>query len=224
MRLTRAIPLVPSMMNACVKRSMCVTCQRFTVPPECNPKDQVLLDYVNRNPRNLEMLRLQQKSRGYELDARQNDYYYRVEFVNDGRHTLGRVRHHMGGVVILASTREWSIQSRMPSTTDHTAAVTVGRILARRCLQAGLTEIEPEKFEEAPSSAKMYAFLSALEEGGLNLGEPFRLHPRDFEPQNIVTPTKPWDVPEHEALRKEAINEDNSIEPGHRGSYDTNRS
>jgi len=188
---------------------------------QSNDNNDVLKDYTNRNPRNLEMLRLGYKPMGYDLEAEPREYYYRVEFSEDMRHTMGCVRHHTGRVVLSASTREWPLQSRLPSTSDYTSAVTVGRVLARRCLEAGITEVELEKFEEAPKSKKLNTFLSELQSGGVTLGEPLRLHPRDFDPRGMVLPTAPWDVPEHTALDENSVNKDETIEPGHRVFFDS---
>ena len=43
-----------------------------------NPKDQILQSYSNRNPRNMEMLRLARKPKGYDLDAVPPNYWYRL--------------------------------------------------------------------------------------------------------------------------------------------------
>jgi len=166
-----------------------------------NPKNDVLKDYENRNPRNLTMLRLQQKPKGYDLDATPRHWWYQLRFRREGRHTTGLVVHQSGEEVLRASTSEWAVQSRLPSTVDRTAATTIGRLLALRCLQAGLTEVEVEKFIEEPTSSNLKAFLRCMQEGGVTLQEPFELNEKDFYDNSVVRPTPPWEVPEHEAER-----------------------
>lgn len=46
-------------------------------PLNFNPKDRILHNYVNRNPRNMEMMRLARKPKGYDLEAVPPSYWYR---------------------------------------------------------------------------------------------------------------------------------------------------
>ncbi|XP_018020968.1 39S ribosomal protein L18, mitochondrial [Hyalella azteca] len=160
-------------------------------------KDDILSDYVNRNPRNLEMLRIARQPQGYDLDVKQLYYWNRLELQQVGRFLIGRVRHESGRVILQASTREWPMQSRLPSTQDYTAAVTLARVLARRCLEAGYSEMAVDASLEVESSTKAAAFVKTIEECGVRLSEDFQLHETDMYPWALERPTLPWDVPEH---------------------------
>lgn len=46
-----------------------------------NNDDEVLTDFVNRNPRNMELLRLARKPQGYGLDISSINYYYRSSLI-----------------------------------------------------------------------------------------------------------------------------------------------
>ncbi|XP_072440501.1 large ribosomal subunit protein uL18m-like [Chiloscyllium punctatum] len=63
-----------------------------------------------------------------------------LRFRKSQRHVTACVEtaSSQGEVVISASTQEWSIKKHRDSTRDVTAAETVGRVLAQRCLEAGI--------------------------------------------------------------------------------------
>ncbi|KHJ42818.1 hypothetical protein D918_07100 [Trichuris suis] len=93
-----------------------------------------------RNPRNLEWLRIARKAYGYKgLKNFQNEcYYYRVELEKGQNHTNAYVRHMSNGIILEASTKEYAIRRRLHSTTDVASALNLGRVLAFRCLKAGI--------------------------------------------------------------------------------------
>merc|ERR1712212_175210 len=79
--------------------------------------NDILTNMENRNPRNMELLRLARKPKGYDLDSFSPSYWYRVEFVTQGgrkghRYMVGLIRHSSGKVVLQASSDEWAIRSR----------------------------------------------------------------------------------------------------------------
>ncbi|CDW53965.1 dynactin subunit 5 [Trichuris trichiura] len=131
-----------------------------------------------RNPRNLEWLRIARKAYGYKgLKNFQNEcYYYRqviffqflklttVELEKGQNHTNAYVRHMTNGIVLEASTKEYAIRRRLHSTTDVASALNLGRILAFRCLKAGIHFVNLV----LPDSQ---AFRTGLEEVGLVLKE-----------------------------------------------------
>lgn len=170
--------------------------------PGSNPKDSILQNYVNRNPRNLEMLRIAKKPAGYDMDADRKCFWYRLEFRQVGRQVQAAVRHHTGAVVLTASSGEWPLQSRLPSISNVVAAATVGQVIARRCLEAGFTEMTTQLFTSAKSSQKTNVFLQAVESGGVRLQEDFQIHETDLFEWADEQPTRPWEVPEEVALKR----------------------
>lgn len=64
------------------------------------------------------------------------------------------VEHRSGQVVVSASTREWAIKKHLYSTTNVVACESVGRVLAERCLEAGINFMvyQPTPWEAASDS------------------------------------------------------------------------
>lgn len=71
------------------------------------------------------------------------------------RQSTGWVEHHTGTTVVSASTREWGIKQQLYSTTDTNAIHNIGRVLARRCLESGITEVYTELDQYAENSTKV---------------------------------------------------------------------
>jgi len=136
---------------------------------------------IVRNPRNLERLCIAAKPKGYqyEKDRETRSFYYKVDLELSSKHTTGLIRHLHDGVVISASTTEWPIAKRLYRCDDVSAALNIGRILARRCLQAGIyfakKNVSPEEIER---SEKVKIFYEALVKEGLRLDEPEALTPK----------------------------------------------
>ncbi|PVD31310.1 hypothetical protein C0Q70_06722 [Pomacea canaliculata] len=114
---------------------------------------------------------LARKRQGWVLQAPRKDFYHRVVFEQTNRHTIGRIEHFSGRTVISASTNEWAIRDGLYSCVDVSAAENVGRVLAQRSLESGITEVFYEELEEHKNSEKMQAFLGGLKELGLDLEE-----------------------------------------------------
>lgn len=92
-----------------------------------------------------------------------------------------------------ASTKEWALKEQLYKTNDTCAYVNMGRILAQRCLESGLLEIQ--SFIEAPGKdGKVALFLKALEDGGVSLKEPEQY--KKPKPWDKHRPEKPWEVTE----------------------------
>ena len=47
-----------------------------------------------------------------------------------------------GRVVISASTQEWAVKQHLRSNLDLKAVESVGKVLAQRCLECGLVELD----------------------------------------------------------------------------------
>ncbi|KJH43056.1 hypothetical protein DICVIV_10946 [Dictyocaulus viviparus] len=131
--------------------------------------------FVNRNPRNLEMLGLQKPNVGYEfeVDKGKRSYIYKAELIRSSAHQDARLIHYIDGVIIQASTREKAIAAQLYSNTDTCAAMNLGYVLANRCLQAGIYFAMPAAAEsQIESSQHQKEFFKALETEGLQLTEP----------------------------------------------------
>nr|XP_053631496.1 39S ribosomal protein L18, mitochondrial-like isoform X2 [Cherax quadricarinatus] len=165
--------------------------------------ENVKNEFVNRNPRNMEMLRLARKPQGWELEDASPKYWYKLILDQSNRHVTGQIVHHTGTAVVSASTREWAIKLQLYSTADVNAVKNIGRILAQRCLQSGITEVytELEKFKD--SSEKVRCFLLAVTEGGVCPKEAPVIHENDVQRWAWSHPTLPWHMPEEEALKTE---------------------
>ncbi|MPC64186.1 39S ribosomal protein L18, mitochondrial [Portunus trituberculatus] len=121
---------------------------------------------------------------------------HRLVLEKSNRHSTGWVEHHTGTPVVAASTREWAIKHHLYSTTDINAIYNIGRILARRCLESGITEVYTELDQYAESSRKIQKFLTAMKVGGVELKEPRFIHERSvgmFSPRRSALP---WQVQE----------------------------
>ncbi|CAI2347959.1 unnamed protein product [Caenorhabditis sp. 36 PRJEB53466] len=131
--------------------------------------------FVNRNPRNNELMGRQPPNKGYqfEKDRAARSYIYKVELIEGKSHREGRLVHYKDGVVLSASTREPAIASQLYSRADTSAALNVGRVLALRCLQSGIHFAQPGSTKELiEKSQHQKHFFKALEEEGLILREP----------------------------------------------------
>ena len=71
---------------------------------------------------------------------------YRLKFIISNRHSRAEVLHNSGVVLVSASTAEFEITKHLYKTTDISAAKNLGRVLAQRCQEAGITRVywEPQ--------------------------------------------------------------------------------
>ncbi|KAK5979155.1 39S ribosomal protein L18 mitochondrial [Trichostrongylus colubriformis] len=96
-----------------------------------------------------------------------------VELVQTKSHQEARLIHYRNGTVIEASTKERAISDQLYSNTDTCASMNLGRILAARCLQAGIYFATPGASEEQIEISKhQKEFFKVLQDEGLQLKEP----------------------------------------------------
>eukprot|EP00731_Ephydatia_muelleri_P023492 Em0015g1075a len=127
--------------------------------------------YCNRNPRNLELLGLADKPKGFETKNQRVDYYHRLMLDVSSRHVTAYVNHNNGVKVVEASTKEMCIARHLYKTSDVCAAFNVGRVLAARCKETGLYRVMWEhKFDREHKKVK--AFIKAFSRSGVRLHEP----------------------------------------------------
>jgi len=150
----------------------------------------------NRNPRNLEKLRIGEKPDGYRLEKLGRSYWNKVTLDISSKHITASVVHFQGQRPVHVSTKEWCIKKYLYSTNDASAAKIVGQVLAQRCLQAGITEIGCFFSDEERKKEKVQLFIKAIEDGGVALTEPTQTGSRDWYIHAWNLPETPWDVHE----------------------------
>ncbi|KAM6272306.1 large ribosomal subunit protein uL18m isoform 2-T2 [Spheniscus humboldti] len=150
-------------------------------------------DFTNRNPRNLEQLALARKERGWKTTWPKREFWHRsgkdiinlCYFFPSLRLRLERTQHYVeafvercnGDVVVSASTREWAIKRHLYSPKGVTACKNLGRVMAQRCLEAGINFVNFKAvipWEHRCDSIQ--EFRKAVEEGGVVLREPQRIY------------------------------------------------
>ncbi|CAG5046904.1 unnamed protein product [Parnassius apollo] len=149
-------------------------------------------EFVNRNPRNLERLRIARKPDGYHLEKPGRKYWHKLILTRSNRTVTAQVIHFINGPVIEAKTSEWALRKQLYSITDTCAYFNLGRIFAQRCLECGITEmycdIKPVK------GGKVEKFLNEVVNGGVKLEEPDVY--KKPNPWDQFRPEKPWEVTE----------------------------
>ncbi|CAD1479585.1 unnamed protein product, partial [Heterotrigona itama] len=145
----------------------------------------------NRNPRNLERLRIARKAIGYVLDKREHGYWHKLNVSPSKRYIMAEICHFENGQIITASSKEWGLKKQLYSTTDIIAYKFVGQLLAQRCLESGISEIYIDK-AFLTAGNKVQALINTMVENGICIEEPERYkHPK---PNSWNYPEKPWET------------------------------
>jgi len=147
---------------------------------------------INRNPRNLERLRIAYKPKGYFLEKPGRSFWHKLVLKSTSQGVTAQIIHFENGPVLEASTNEWSIRKHLYQSTDTSAYINLARVFAQRCLASGLTEMTCT-LDPAPNT-KVDKFLKTLENEGVRLKEADQYTaPR---PWDLMRPEKPWEVTE----------------------------
>ncbi|XP_034941949.1 39S ribosomal protein L18, mitochondrial [Chelonus insularis] len=144
----------------------------------------------NRNPRNLELMRIALKPTGYFLEQHIPSYWHKFTIDSSAKNTTFEVIHFENGKVLDVSTKEWTIKKRLYRCTDTSTYLNLGRILAKRCIESGIhfLYVDPKLNQ----CEKLTAALNQIEEGGIVLEEPSRyVKPNRWD---NLRPEKPWEV------------------------------
>ncbi|XP_029043262.2 39S ribosomal protein L18, mitochondrial [Osmia bicornis bicornis] len=142
----------------------------------------------NRNPRNIERLRIARKPVGYILDKPGFSYWHKLIIKPSNRYIDAEIHHFENGPVIMVSSQEWGIRKQLYNTKDIIAYKYVGRVLAQRCLESGICEMYFDGSEIIAS--KVQTLINELTENGISLQEPPRYyHPKATDPDR---PERPW--------------------------------
>ncbi|XP_062980547.1 large ribosomal subunit protein uL18m [Elgaria multicarinata webbii] len=134
-------------------------------------------DFTNRNPRNLELLAVARKERGWETSWPTREYWHRLRLERTQRHVKAYVEHRNGHIVVSASTQEWAIKKHLYNTSGVTACMNVGRVVAHRCLEAGINFVDfRATIPWEKRGTAVQSFANAVTEGGVVLEELQRLY------------------------------------------------
>ncbi|XP_066255835.1 large ribosomal subunit protein uL18m [Euwallacea similis] len=157
-----------------------------------SPNEDISPEFVNRNPRNLEKMRIGYKPDGYHVEKPgKYNYWHKLQLTITSKYVTATINHFENGEVLRASTSEWGIKNYLYRTKDTAAFINLGRVLGHRCLQTGLTEVSSD-IEPPKEDGKVAQFLKALEESGVQLKEPPQYkHPY---PWDWKRPEKLWEV------------------------------
>lgn len=144
---------------------------------------------VNRNPRNLERLRIARKPTGYHLEEPGRSYWHKLFLIKKPRYITVEVRHFENGPIITASSMEWALKKQLYRCTDSAAYINVGRVLAQRCLEAGICEMTVDAMLVGEKSDLL---INELKKNGICLTEPqVYKYPNSWD---RIRPEKPWEV------------------------------
>ncbi|XP_013184181.1 large ribosomal subunit protein uL18m [Amyelois transitella] len=164
----------------------------FSGPLLCRLNSSFATEFVNRNPRNLEKIRIARKPDGYHLDKPGRKFWHKLVLTPTKRTVTAQVVHYLNGPVIEAKTSEWALRKQLYSINDTSAYINLGRVFAQRCLEFGISEmycdIKPVK------GGKTEKFLKEVVEGGIKLEE-CEVYKKS-NPWDWNRPEKPWEVTE----------------------------
>ncbi|XP_067914763.1 39S ribosomal protein L18, mitochondrial [Heterodontus francisci] len=146
--------------------------------PDTTENGVVATRFINHNPRNLERLALARKDNGWQTTWPGHTYWHRLRFRKTQRHVTAYVEAAGSGgkAVVSASTQEWAIIKHLFSTRDVAAAENVGRVLAQRCLEAGIGYLTFRTIPWEYRAESVQRFRSAMKDGGVILSEPRRVY------------------------------------------------
>ncbi|KAL6068832.1 hypothetical protein STEG23_026618, partial [Scotinomys teguina] len=143
---------------------------------ETKGNEAVAPEFTNRNPRNLELLGVARKERGWATVWPNREFWHRLRVIKTQHHIEALVEHRDGRVVVSASTREWAIKKHLYKTRNVVACESVGRVLAQRCLEAGINFMvyQPTPWEASSDSRKCvggtWRIRRALEPAAMDVG------------------------------------------------------
>ncbi|KAL4223458.1 ribosomal protein L18 [Mactra antiquata] len=132
--------------------------------------------FTNRNPRALEFLGLEPKRKGWKYQAPKVGYYHKLVYEKDAESAY--ILHSSGKVVITATSKE--LAKYLYRTSDVSANWNLGRLLARRMLQSGITNVIFEGVNDNMQSEKKKAFVSALLDSAIEFTEPEEIKHEDI--------------------------------------------
>lgn len=143
--------------------------------PRADENEAVNPTFVNRNPRNLELMALAVKDRGWKTTWPHREFYHRLVFSRTQKHVTAEVFSNSSPVPVLScSTKEWAMKKELFSTNCVAACQAVGEVLAQRCQKAGITRVVYRSIPWMYRSDAVQSFRAAMKDGGIILSEPRR--------------------------------------------------
>lgn len=143
--------------------------------PVIDNNEAVNPTFVNRNPRNLELMALAVKDRGWKTTWPHRQFYHRLVFSRSQHHVTAEVFSYGSPVPVLkCSTKEWALKRELGSTCCVAACQAVGEVLAQRCQQAGITRMVYRAIPWQYRSDAVQSFRTAMKGRGITLSEPRR--------------------------------------------------
>lgn len=146
--------------------------------------------FFNRNPRNLEQMTIGYKPAGYPLETTLTSFWHKLTIQKTNQGVLAKIIHFENGTILQAGSAEWVVKKHLYKTNDTCAYINLARILARRCLEAGIYQVECG--EKVEPNTKVHAFIQTLENNGIALKESKRYN--HVGPTHWERPEKPWEV------------------------------
>uniref|UniRef100_A0A0B6ZVL3 Large ribosomal subunit protein uL18m n=1 Tax=Arion vulgaris TaxID=1028688 RepID=A0A0B6ZVL3_9EUPU len=140
---------------------------------------------------------LARKRIGWQFQSPRTDYYHKLVISHTQRHTEAWVEHSNGEKVLSASTKEWAIRSQLYNCTDVAASVSVGQVLAQRCLKSGITCLFFDNADLIETSEKFRSALQAFKDAHISLEEPDVIIPDskpgiNYDGYNRYAESKEW--------------------------------
>ncbi|XP_049879202.1 39S ribosomal protein L18, mitochondrial [Pectinophora gossypiella] len=166
--------------------------KKVWVVPQLSRLSSSAPEFVNRNPRNLERMRIARKPDGYHLDNPGKKYWHKLFLIATNRTVTAQVVHFLNGPVIEAKTSEWCLRKQLYSITDTCAYIGLGKVFAQRCLESGITEMYSDL--TPIKGGKLEKFLDEIVNGGIKLEE-MEVYKKP-NPWDMHRPEKPWEVTE----------------------------
>ncbi|ODN04316.1 39S ribosomal protein L18, mitochondrial [Orchesella cincta] len=183
-------------LDSSIAASPFAQCRFFSSKNEFPSNDSIIPKFINnRNPKNLEKLRIGEKPKGWCFEKEDKKFWNRVTLDISSRHISASIIHYLGQSPVMASSKEWCIKKYLYSTNDACAAKLVGQVLAQRCLQAGITEVACFFTPDERKKEKVSLFIKAIEDFGVGLMEPPQILP-DWNVNHWEIPETPWDIHE----------------------------
>ncbi|XP_065787095.1 large ribosomal subunit protein uL18m isoform X2 [Muntiacus reevesi] len=100
--------LLPFCRNPGCRVAALSTSAKPAVKPEVDPvgNEAIAPEFTNRNPRNLELLAVARKERGWGTVWPSREFWHRLRVIRSQHHIEALVEHRNGQVVVSASTHE----------------------------------------------------------------------------------------------------------------------
>uniref|UniRef100_A0A1B0DD35 Ribosomal protein L18 n=1 Tax=Phlebotomus papatasi TaxID=29031 RepID=A0A1B0DD35_PHLPP len=131
-------------------------------------------DFVrNRNPVNAELIGVAIKPDGYYLEKKKELFHNTLHIEHTNTIVTAKIINpHRQITVLKVSTQDWSLKKHLYKLNDTAAFVLLAKVLAERCLQAGVTELAPSSSIKFGSEfPKHSAFLETLTKNGVSMIE-----------------------------------------------------